>query len=178
MKADSNDMNTWATVTPGTPLVRSGGPWSVFSASFEPFADMQRDGGVLAFRGILGKAEVWIDGKLAATKLEFENAPLVAPFPPGNTRRSVRILFESDADKPVGFTAPVSVVPAAPTAFNAQGEMVGEVTAHSALLQSRLTAIPGPELDADGDIPGIAGKAAFEFSQNEIFNDAKRTAWM
>ena len=175
MKADSNDMNTWATVTPGTPLVRSGGPWSVFSASFEPFANMQRDGGVLAFRGILGKAEVWIDGKLAATKSEFGDAPLVAPFQPGNTRRSVRILFESDADKPVGFTAPVSVVPAVPTAFNAQGEMVGEVTANSALLQSRLTAIPGPELDADGDIPGIVGKARFEWSEDENFANSQLT---
>ena len=175
MKADSNDMNTWATVTPGTPLVRSGGPWSVFSASFEPFANMQRDGGVLAFRGILGKAEVWIDGKLAATKSEFDDAPLVAPFPPGNTRRSVRILFESDADKPVGFTAPISVVPAAPKAFNAQGEMVGEVTAHSALLQSRLTSIPGPALDADSDIPGIAGKARFEWSEDENFANSQFT---
>lgn len=175
IKFDSNDMNTWATVTPGTPLVRSGGPWSAFSASFEPFANMQRDGGVLAFRGILGKAEVWIDGKLAATKAEFDDAPLVAPFLSGNTKRSVRILFESDADKPVGFTAPISVVPAVPKAFNAQGEMVGEVTPNSALLQSRLTAIPGPELDADGDIPGIAGQARFEWSEYENFTKSQLT---
>ncbi len=175
MKADSNDMNTWATVTPGTPLVRTGGPWSVFSASFEPFATMQRDGGVLAFRGILGKAEVWIDGKLAATKPDFENALLVAPFPPGNTKRSVRILFESEADKPVGFTAPISVVPSAPRAFNAQGEMVGEVTANSALLQSRLTSIPGPYLDATGEIPGIVGKARFEWSEDENFAKSQLT---
>jgi len=175
IKFDSNDMNTWATVTPGTPLVRSGGPWSAFSASFEPFANMQRDGGVLAFRGILGKAEVWIDGKLAATKAEFDDPPLVAPFLSGNTKRSVRILFESDADKPVGFTAPISVVPAVPKAFNAQGEMVGEVTPNSALLQSRLTAIPGPELDADGDIPGIAGQARFEWSEYENFTKSQLT---
>jgi len=175
IKFDSNDMNTWATVTPGTPLVRSGGPWSAFSASFEPFANMQRDGGVLAFRGILGKAEVWIDGKLAATKAEFDDPPLVAPFLSGNTNRSVRILFESDADKPVGFTAPISVVPAVPKAFNAQGEMVGEVTPNSALLQSRLTAIPGPELDADGDIPGIAGQARFEWSEYENFTKSQLT---
>ena len=175
IKFDSNDMNTWATVTPGTPLVRSGGPWSAFSASFEPFANMQRDGGVLAFRGILGKAEVWIDGKLAATKAEFDDPPLVAPFLSGNTNRSVRILFESDADKPVGFTAPISVVPAVPKALNAQGEMVGEVTPNSALLQSRLTAIPGPELDADGDIPGIAGQARFEWSEYENFTKSQLT---
>ena len=105
----------------------------------------------------------------------FDDASLVAPFPPGNTKRSVPILFESDADKPVGFTAPVAVVPAAPKAFNAQGEMVGEVTAHSALLQSRLTAIPGPALDADSDIPGIAGKARFEWSVDGNFENSQLT---
>ena len=105
----------------------------------------------------------------------FDDASLVAPFPSGNTKRSVRILFESDVAKPVGFTAPVSVVPSVPTAFNAQGEMVGEVTAHSALLQSRFTAIPGPDLDATGDIPGIAGKARFEWSEDGNFAKSQLT---
>ena len=114
MKADSNDMNSWAGVTIGTPLARNGGTWSLFAASFEPFANMQRDGGVLKFGGLLGKAEVWIDGKLVATKSEFENAPLLAPFPPGSGRRPVRVLFESEGGKPVGFTSPVSVAPSAP----------------------------------------------------------------
>jgi len=66
---------------------------------------------VLKFSGLLGKAEVWIDGKLVATKSEYENAPLAAPFPPGNSMRPVRILFESEGDKPVGLSAPVSVLP-------------------------------------------------------------------
>ena len=178
MKADSNDMNSWAGVTIGTPLTRNGGTWSLFAASFEPFANMQRDGGVLKFGGLLGKAEVWIDGKLVATKSEFGTAPLLAPFPPGSGRRPVRVLFESEGERPVGFTSPVSVVPSAPLAHNAQGEMVGEVTANSALLQSRLTATPGPALDTDGDVPGIAGKARFEWSKNEDFTAPQRTAWM
>ena len=178
MKADSNDMNSWAGVTIGTPLTRNGGTWSLFAASFEPFANMQRDGGVLKFGGLLGKAEVWIDGKLVATKSEFGTAPLLAPFPPGSGRRPVRVLFESDGEKPVGFTSPVSVMPSAPLAHNAQGEMVGEVTANSALLQSRLTATPEPALDTDGDVPGIAGKARFEWSKNEDFTAPQRTAWM
>ncbi|NDG70483.1 MAG: DUF4982 domain-containing protein [Proteobacteria bacterium] len=178
MKADSNDMNSWAGVTIGTPLTRNGGTWSLFAASFEPFANMQCDGGVLKFGGLLGKAEVLIDGKLVATKSEFENAPLVAPFPPGSGRRSVRILFESAGEKPVGFGAPVSVVSSPPLAHNAQGEMVGEVTANGALLQSRLTAIPGPALDTAADVPGITGKASFKWSQNENFSDAQHTAWI
>ena len=111
MKAENNDMNSWVGASVGTPLTPNGGPWSIFSGSFEPFANMQRDGGALKFGGLLGKAEVWIDGKLVATKSEFQNAPLAALFPPGKGKRSVRILFESEGDKPVGLTAPVSVLP-------------------------------------------------------------------
>ena len=40
-----------------------------------------------------------------------QKAPLEALFPPGKGKRSVRILFESEGDKPVGLTAPVSVLP-------------------------------------------------------------------
>lgn len=175
MRVENNDMNTWAGVTVGTPLTRNGGAWSIFSANLEPFSNMQRDGGVLKFGGVVGKAEVWIDDQLAATKLEYANSALVAPFPPGSGKRSVRILFESDGEKPVGFTAPVSVLP---SAHNAQGEMAGEVTANSALLQSRLTAIPGPALDAAGDIPGIGGKACFEWGKSQDFSDSRRTPWI
>jgi alkaline phosphatase D len=62
--------------------------------------------------------------------------------------------------------------------YHAQGEMAGEVTASGVLLQSRLTAIPGPELDAAGDIPGAAGVACFEYGLREDLADARRTDWL
>lgn len=61
---------------------------------------------------------------------------------------------------------------------HAQGEMAGEPTATSVLLQSRLTAIPGPQLDADGDLPGVAGVASFAWSESADFAEAKRTGWI
>lgn len=61
---------------------------------------------------------------------------------------------------------------------HAQGEMAGEVTASTVLLQSRLTAIPGPELDAAGDLPGAAGVARFEWSEAADFHDARPTEWL
>lgn len=61
---------------------------------------------------------------------------------------------------------------------HAQGEMSGEPTATTVLLQSRLTAIPGPELDENGDIPGAAGVACFEWSESPDFAEAKRTSWL
>lgn len=61
--------------------------------------------------------------------------------------------------------------------FTAQGVMAGEVTATSALLQTRLTAIAGPVLDANGDVPGAAGVVCFDYGTKADFSDARRTPW-
>jgi len=61
---------------------------------------------------------------------------------------------------------------------HAQGEMAGEPTANSVLLQSRLTAIPGPELETDGDVPGAAGWGYFEWSESTDFAGASRSKWL
>ncbi len=61
----------------------------------------------------------------------------------------------------------------------AQGIVVGEVTATSALLQTRLTATPGR--DATGDVPGASGRVQFEVSTAESFSPAARvtaTPWL
>ena len=64
---------------------------------------------------------------------------------------------------------------AVPQLHHAQGEMAGEVTTTTVLLQSRLTAVPGPALDDDSDIPGTAGKACFEWAIDADFAAARRT---
>ena len=56
-----------------------------------------------------------------------------------------------------------------------QGEMVGEVTTNSALLQSRLTA---SKIDKHGDVPGASGVARFEIADNDDFNKASQTEWL
>ena len=60
---------------------------------------------------------------------------------------------------------------------HAQGEMAGEVTATSVWLQSRLTAVPGPALDASGDVPGKEGVACFEWSESADFAGPTRSKW-
>jgi alkaline phosphatase D len=62
--------------------------------------------------------------------------------------------------------------------YNAQGEMSGEVTDTSVLLQTRLTAIPGPELDSDGDVRGESGLAMFEWSESEDFSSFTKSGWL
>ncbi len=61
---------------------------------------------------------------------------------------------------------------------HAQGEFAGEPTASSVLLQSRLTTIAGPMLDENGDVPGVAGVACFEWSESPNFAKATRTGWL
>ena len=56
-----------------------------------------------------------------------------------------------------------------------QGEMVGEVTSTSAILQSRLT---GDALAADGDVPGMAGITRFEIADNPSFRNSRATDWL
>ena len=69
-------------------------------------------------------------------------------------------------------------LPASAEIHTAQGLLAGEVTAGSVLLQTRLTAAPGPELDAEGDVPGEEGVACFEYGTAADFAGAARTAWM
>ena len=66
---------------------------------------------------------------------------------------------------------------AAEMVFHAQGELAGEVTASGVLLQTRLTALPGPALDEQGDLPGAAGVVSFEWSEHRDFREARRSEW-
>ena len=63
---------------------------------------------------------------------------------------------------------------AAPEVAHLQGEMVGEVTSESAILQSRLTL---PYLDEHGDALPASGIARFEISEDAEFADPATTEW-
>ncbi|MHC4645895.1 MAG: alkaline phosphatase D family protein [Planctomycetota bacterium] len=56
-----------------------------------------------------------------------------------------------------------------------QGQMCGEVTSSSVILQSRLTC--GREF-VDGDIPGREGVACFQISKNLAFKDNPQSRWV
>ena len=58
---------------------------------------------------------------------------------------------------------------------NGQGEIAGEVTTESVILQSRLTI--GDEL-VDGDLPGAEGVARFEVATSTEFADSVTTGWL
>ncbi|MCH7987982.1 MAG: hypothetical protein IID46_02395, partial [Planctomycetes bacterium] len=58
--------------------------------------------------------------------------------------------------------------------FRAQGEMTGEVSMNSAIVQTRLTSV---DRNVDGDVPGAVGVARFEYAANKSFEKSQRTPW-
>lgn len=58
--------------------------------------------------------------------------------------------------------------------YRAQGEMTGEVTANSAIVQTRLTSV---DRNIDGDVPGAMGVARFEYSNDRQFQSPQTTPW-
>jgi alkaline phosphatase/alkaline phosphatase D len=69
---------------------------------------------------------------------------------------------------------------APPAITHAQGEIAGEVTASSVILQSRLTTGGNPHhgWPLETDVPGAVGVARFELSTDPTFADPIATEWM
>ena len=62
-----------------------------------------------------------------------------------------------------------------PPLFNGQGEMAGEVTPSSVILQSRLTA---SDTLVNGDLPGATGFARFEWDRQHDFSAPQKSRWL
>jgi beta-galactosidase len=108
-KLADNDQNSWQPIDAGKIQTFAGGTWAVMRASFTPFAAQQTAGGVLMFSRIVGKAEVWIDGKKVAEKTMVDPGELSAPFPAGTGTRTVNLMIEAAAGTQAGLAGRVSV---------------------------------------------------------------------
>ena len=58
--------------------------------------------------------------------------------------------------------------------YRAQGEMTGEVSTTSAIVQTRLTSV---DRNVDGDVPGAPGVVRFEYADNGQFERSRLTPW-
>ena len=79
---------------------------------------------------------------------------------------------------PAGVTALICFLLSTPTfgavLFRAQGEMTGEVSSTSAIVQTRLTSV---DRNVEGDVPGASGVVRFEYADNKRFQQSQFTAW-
>lgn len=94
----SSDMNSWTPVHPGAflPPFRDG-LFVIYRASFTPRMQMQKAGSLLNIRDVVGKAQVYIGGKLVSDKKDPTKRTLTIPIPPGQGERVMNILIEAPA---------------------------------------------------------------------------------
>lgn len=104
------DNNAWAFVTPGdnfAPEARAG--WRAYRATVTPRRAIRRAGGELRFAAVVGRAEVWMDGKLAAEKHEQAPGPLSLAWPPGESPRTVVLLVRFVPGQTTGLADAVTI---------------------------------------------------------------------
>jgi beta-galactosidase len=94
----NSDMNSWTDFRPGPflPPYRDG-RFAVYRASFTPRAEMRKFGFHLVFRDVVGKAQVYLDGKLIHEKPDSEKNTITISVPPNEGTRVVSILIEAPA---------------------------------------------------------------------------------
>ena len=88
----------------------NAGRWIAYHiVKFRPQARVRKEGGVIAFTEIVGRAEVWLDGKKVADKTDFAPAPLNVPVAAGEQERHLTVLVQAEEGKPAGFGKLVAV---------------------------------------------------------------------
>ena len=104
-------MNTWVNAQPGPRLPTfNEGRFAIYRAQFIPRAGVQKEGGKLTLRDVTGKAQVWLDGKLAGEKAEAGKQTLTVPLPAGGGERTISVLIEAPAlGTPAGLGGTVTV---------------------------------------------------------------------
>jgi beta-galactosidase len=106
----SNDMNSLDHGRPGRlEGPAADAPWSMYRTVFTPRRRVGIEGGVVAFAQVVGRAEVWMDGKLLARKDSPEPAALIAPFGPGSGPRTLSLIVKAEAGAPSGMGRTVCV---------------------------------------------------------------------
>ena len=105
------DMNTWTQVKPPRLENSPQAGWVQFrSERFKPFSQQAKEGGLIRFKGIEGKAELWLDGTKVADKTDAAPMSLEIPLPPGDREHQLVLLFHKEAGvKEVGLGGVVTV---------------------------------------------------------------------
>ena len=92
----ATDMNSWTNARPGAflPPFRNG-RFAVYRATFTPRAPMRTAGCQLIVRDVIGKAEVYLNGKMVAEKTGSEKGTMTIAVPAGEGERTLSILIEA-----------------------------------------------------------------------------------
>lgn len=102
------DMNSWAPTKPGQ-TQNINGQFVIFRTTFTPYAEQQQDGAVLLLKNVTGKAEVYVDKKLIATKTSSARGDISIKIPPAQGERTISVLIEAEQGQRVGLGGVVTV---------------------------------------------------------------------
>jgi beta-galactosidase len=105
------DNNSWDFVRSGVPTPAETAGWRVYRTRFTPWKRVAGEGGTIAFETVGGKAELWVDGKLLATKATAAPGPLRATLPAGKGARVVALLVEGASGAQSGLLDAVTITP-------------------------------------------------------------------
>jgi beta-galactosidase len=97
------------TIEPGQLQQFADGRYAVYRAKFKPLAVVRKQGGDLVFRDLVGKAQEWIDGRLAGEKHDTLRKSLTVRLAPGNSERAVDVVIEASPGSRAGLGGLVTI---------------------------------------------------------------------
>jgi len=103
------DQNTWQPFRGNQLQSFADGSFSVYRTTFKPFAAQRTNGGKLILKAVTGKAEIWLDKKLVATKTTAESADIIVAFPPSSNEQKLNVLIETEKGQKAGLGGIVTV---------------------------------------------------------------------
>jgi beta-galactosidase len=113
MAMAEQDMNTWDRINPaeGPQSAWSAATgYAVYRATFTPPRAIQLTGGAIVLHEVIGRAEVFLDGRRCAEKSEMKPASMFVPLEPSDQPRMLTVLIRADS-APAGLGRPVEMMP-------------------------------------------------------------------
>ncbi len=103
------DMNTWTGVKAGNLTTLTDAGFVIFRVDFKPFAGQSKNGGRVTIKGVTGKAEIWLDKVLVATKTTTAKEDITFDLPAKEGDRKISVLCEGAKGDKVGIAGIISV---------------------------------------------------------------------
>ncbi len=102
------DMNTWPSVNTGTLQNVPPGAWAIYRTRFLPWKNLQREGGRVMIKKVVGLEEAWLDGgqvpvPSAAGEFEFV-------LPPSSNLRVLTLILRSGPSGDMGLQGVAQIV--------------------------------------------------------------------
>lgn len=93
----------WASVNEeGVRKPEGDGPWTIFTASITPYRSMQEGNAELVLGDVIGRAEIWVDGKLLAKKGDPAATTMRVLLGPARGERRITLVLQAEPGSVAG----------------------------------------------------------------------------